>query len=316
MLSPAVPCAAVPRGASPRCALGMRAGSGARGWCRGRALPCRWLPTRLPAPPGRWERWWRHGDGRAAAGAAAGGGEDLPAEHGTGGGCGAPPWPAGQPGTGHRPRAPHQRYHPLRAQQPQVAQVAGGPGGCRARGPALPCPCPCTPRDLSLIAEAVGRSEFLRRLGEGCPEALAQSFTPVWHGPGDTVLAEGAEGTAMYIVAGESAALARAGVTRAGSRVQACWRHARACGCALGCTAPLLCLPCVPARASARPVRPPLWGTHRPGAQGARARPPAAGQSCVCMCVGVHVCACMGVHACTCTRVMPRAVSLQRGSSA
>lgn len=64
--------------------------------------------------------------------------------------------------------------------------------------------CPCAPRDLSLIAEAVGRSEFLRRLGEGCPEALAQSFAPVWHGPGDTVLAEGTEGTAMYIVAGES----------------------------------------------------------------------------------------------------------------
>ncbi|KAM6272989.1 cGMP-dependent protein kinase 1-like isoform 1-T2 [Spheniscus humboldti] len=60
---------------------------------------------------------------------------------------------------------------------------------------------PKSRRDLSLIAEAVGRSEFLRRLGEGCPEALAQSFAPVWHGPGDTVLAEGAEGTAMYIVA-------------------------------------------------------------------------------------------------------------------
>ncbi|XP_010564215.1 PREDICTED: cGMP-dependent protein kinase 1-like [Haliaeetus leucocephalus] len=60
---------------------------------------------------------------------------------------------------------------------------------------------PKSRRDLSLIAEAVGRSEFLRRLGEGCPEALAQSFAPVWHGPGDTVLAEGTEGTAMYIVA-------------------------------------------------------------------------------------------------------------------
>ncbi|KAK2515386.1 hypothetical protein Q9966_015395 [Columba livia] len=60
---------------------------------------------------------------------------------------------------------------------------------------------PKSHRDLSLIAEAVGRSDFLRRLGEGCPEALAQSFTPVWHGPGDTVLAEGTEGTAMYIVA-------------------------------------------------------------------------------------------------------------------
>ncbi|KAM6138257.1 cGMP-dependent protein kinase 1-like [Phoenicopterus ruber ruber] len=60
---------------------------------------------------------------------------------------------------------------------------------------------PKSQRDLSLIAEAVGRSEFLRRLGEGCPEALAQSFAPIWHGPGDTVLAEGAEGTTMYIVA-------------------------------------------------------------------------------------------------------------------
>ncbi|XP_029893184.1 cGMP-dependent protein kinase 1-like [Aquila chrysaetos chrysaetos] len=60
---------------------------------------------------------------------------------------------------------------------------------------------PKSRRDLSLITEAVGRSEFLRRLGEGCPEALAQSFAPVWHGPGDTVLAEGTEGTAMYIVA-------------------------------------------------------------------------------------------------------------------
>ncbi|XP_054676013.1 cGMP-dependent protein kinase 1-like isoform X2 [Grus americana] len=60
---------------------------------------------------------------------------------------------------------------------------------------------PTSHRDLGLIAEAVGRSEFLRRLGEGCPEALAQSFTPVRHSPGDTVLAEGAEGTAMYIVA-------------------------------------------------------------------------------------------------------------------
>ncbi|KAF1466652.1 hypothetical protein FQV17_0001882, partial [Megadyptes antipodes antipodes] len=70
---------------------------------------------------------------------------------------------------------------------------------------------PKSRRDLSLIAEAVGRSEFLRRLGEGCPEALAQSFAPVWHGPGDTVLAEGAEGTAMYIVAGESVAPAHVG---------------------------------------------------------------------------------------------------------
>ncbi|XP_030347083.1 cGMP-dependent protein kinase 1-like [Strigops habroptila] len=57
------------------------------------------------------------------------------------------------------------------------------------------------PRDFSLVVAAVERSPFLRHLGEGCPEVLAQSFTPVWHSPGDTVLAEGAEGTAMYIVA-------------------------------------------------------------------------------------------------------------------
>lgn len=77
----------------------------------------------------------------------------------------------------------------------------------------------------------MGRSDFLRRLGEGCPEALAQSFTPVWHGPGDTVLAEGTEGTAMYIVAGESAALAHVGVTWAGSHVR---RRLCAHGCAAG----------------------------------------------------------------------------------
>lgn len=80
-------------------------------------------------------------------------------------------------------------------------------------------PCPPVPRDLSLIAEAMGRSDFLRRLGEGCPEALAQSFVPVQHGPGDTVLAEGDEGNAMYIVAGGSGHGARAGV----------------CTCPLGC---------------------------------------------------------------------------------
>ncbi|XP_063186899.1 cGMP-dependent protein kinase 1-like [Chroicocephalus ridibundus] len=60
---------------------------------------------------------------------------------------------------------------------------------------------PTSRRDRELIAEAVGRSQFLRRLGEGCPEALARSLAPVRHGPGDTVLAEGDEGTAMYIVA-------------------------------------------------------------------------------------------------------------------
>ncbi|KAM6405825.1 cGMP-dependent protein kinase 1-like [Pluvialis apricaria] len=60
---------------------------------------------------------------------------------------------------------------------------------------------PKSRRDLDLIAEAVGRSEFLRRLGEGCPEALAQSLVAVRHNTGDTVLAEGTEGTTMYIVA-------------------------------------------------------------------------------------------------------------------
>lgn len=60
---------------------------------------------------------------------------------------------------------------------------------------------PTSPRDLNLVVAAVERSPFLQRLGEGCPEVLAQSFTPVRHGPGDIVLSEGAEGTAMYIVA-------------------------------------------------------------------------------------------------------------------
>ncbi|XP_014801849.1 PREDICTED: cGMP-dependent protein kinase 1-like [Calidris pugnax] len=60
---------------------------------------------------------------------------------------------------------------------------------------------PKSRRDLELIGEAVGRNEFLRRLGEGCPETLAQSLAPVRHGPGHTVLAEGDEGTTMYIVA-------------------------------------------------------------------------------------------------------------------
>ncbi|XP_042659139.1 cGMP-dependent protein kinase 2-like isoform X2 [Tyto alba] len=60
---------------------------------------------------------------------------------------------------------------------------------------------PTSRRDLGLIAEAVGRSEVLRRLGQGCPGALARSLVPLRHATGDTVLAEGAEGSAMYIVA-------------------------------------------------------------------------------------------------------------------
>ncbi|KAM4681044.1 LOW QUALITY PROTEIN: cGMP-dependent protein kinase 1-like [Amazona ochrocephala] len=55
--------------------------------------------------------------------------------------------------------------------------------------------------DLSLIAAAVERSPFLRHLGEGYPEVLSRSFPPIQYGPGDTI-AEGAEGTAVYIVAG------------------------------------------------------------------------------------------------------------------
>ncbi|KAM8810024.1 cGMP-dependent protein kinase 1-like [Eudromia elegans] len=60
---------------------------------------------------------------------------------------------------------------------------------------------PLSPRDCSAIAAALSRSAFLQRLGQGCPQALAQSFIPVRHGPGDTVLAEGDEGTAMFVVA-------------------------------------------------------------------------------------------------------------------
>lgn len=53
------------------------------------------------------------------------------------------------------------------------------------------------------MAEAVRRSDFLRRLGEGRPEALARSFVTVRREDGDAVVAEGGEGTAMNIVAGE-----------------------------------------------------------------------------------------------------------------
>ncbi|XP_067406606.1 cGMP-dependent protein kinase 1-like isoform X2 [Emydura macquarii macquarii] len=60
---------------------------------------------------------------------------------------------------------------------------------------------PKSPRDCSLIAGAVERNDFLRRLGEGQTDAMVQSFSPAWHGPGHTVLAEGTDGDAMYIVA-------------------------------------------------------------------------------------------------------------------
>ncbi|XP_030410894.1 cGMP-dependent protein kinase 1-like [Gopherus evgoodei] len=60
---------------------------------------------------------------------------------------------------------------------------------------------PKSPRDRSLIAGAVERNDFLRLLGEGQADALVQSFLPAWHGPGHTVLAEGTDGDALYIVA-------------------------------------------------------------------------------------------------------------------
>nr|XP_048702050.1 cGMP-dependent protein kinase 1-like isoform X4 [Caretta caretta] len=60
---------------------------------------------------------------------------------------------------------------------------------------------PKSPRDRSLIAGAVERNDFLRLLGEGQADAMVQSFMPAWHGPGHTVLAEGTDGDAMYIVA-------------------------------------------------------------------------------------------------------------------
>ncbi|XP_062429124.1 cGMP-dependent protein kinase 1-like [Rhea pennata] len=133
-------------------------------------------------------------------------GEGSP-PHGTGTGCPAPPPPPApaQPvsvGAGQRePPAPRR----------DSTEEPCGRRGSRAQ-PIVPEPlatdaelwapaAPASPRDRSLIAEAVGRSAFLRRLGQGCPQALAQSFAPVRHGPGDTVLAEGDEGTAMYIVA-------------------------------------------------------------------------------------------------------------------
>ncbi|KAL7987136.1 hypothetical protein Chor_006055 [Crotalus horridus] len=64
----------------------------------------------------------------------------------------------------------------------------------------MPC-VPKSPRDASLILEAVKRNEFLRCLGDGQSQTLVESFTSEQRQPGDTVVAEGDEGHAMYIVA-------------------------------------------------------------------------------------------------------------------
>lgn len=61
------------------------------------------------------------------------------------------------------------------------------------------------PRDASLILEAVKRNEFLRCLGDGQSQTLVESFTSEQRQPGDIVVAEGDDGHAMYIVAGEGA---------------------------------------------------------------------------------------------------------------
>ncbi|XP_020663994.1 cGMP-dependent protein kinase 1 [Pogona vitticeps] len=64
----------------------------------------------------------------------------------------------------------------------------------------VPC-VPKSPRDASLILEAVKRNEFLRCLGDGQSQPLVESFTPKQCQPGETVVAEGDDGHHMYIVA-------------------------------------------------------------------------------------------------------------------
>ncbi|XP_070591068.1 cGMP-dependent protein kinase 2-like isoform X2 [Erythrolamprus reginae] len=64
----------------------------------------------------------------------------------------------------------------------------------------MPC-VPKSPRDASLILEAVKRNEFLRCLGDGQSQTLVESFTSEQRQPGDVVVAEGDDGHAMYIVA-------------------------------------------------------------------------------------------------------------------
>ncbi|OXB84339.1 UNVERIFIED_CONTAM: hypothetical protein H355_010766 [Colinus virginianus] len=92
--------------------------------------------------------------------------------------------------TEHPPDSPHRRA-PAIVPEPLQGDAATPP----------PTPGTHSQRDVALMAEAVRRSDFLRRLGEGCPEALARSFVTVRREDGDAVVAEGDEGTAMYIVA-------------------------------------------------------------------------------------------------------------------
>lgn len=122
---------------------------------------------------------------------------------------------------------------------------AGVEGGSRGSEP--PHRRPRARRDLALIAEAVQRSDFLRRLGEGCPEALARSFVTVRHEAGDTVVAEGDEGNAMYIVAGEggprepgASPCARPRARPPPARPQP-RNPGRACACARACARPPRC---------------------------------------------------------------------------
>uniref|UniRef100_A0A8C3KBN4 Cyclic nucleotide-binding domain-containing protein n=1 Tax=Calidris pygmaea TaxID=425635 RepID=A0A8C3KBN4_9CHAR len=162
--------------------------------------PCPCHPPPPPPPQGDVvARGWTSGCGSCGCGRSG---------PSCGAWCGGSP-PSSSPAGGRagpRPSSPS----PWPATPPSACPVApsrpgsrrGAEGGITEGGwPVLPCPCPRAPRDLELIAEAVERNEFLRRLGEGCPETLAQSLAPVRHGPGHTVLAEGDEGTTMYIVA-------------------------------------------------------------------------------------------------------------------
>ncbi|XP_066479952.1 cGMP-dependent protein kinase 2-like [Tiliqua scincoides] len=60
---------------------------------------------------------------------------------------------------------------------------------------------PKSPRDASLILDAVKRNKFLRCLGDGQSQPLVESFTAQQYQPGDTIVAEGDDGHTMYIVA-------------------------------------------------------------------------------------------------------------------